>query len=235
MNVWTLICTVTLFALIDSFDPCFYALFISIYVSALMVNYRYARKAGLAFILAVYLGYFTIALLARTLLLVASLPMRYLGAALCVYGVLNLGLVLLRRVRGLAGGDLVCREDDVACKVASKLGLDKYATRGVLAVLFIGLMSSFTILPCSAQLLFSYILITLNMHIVTWTMLTLYYVLIFILPVIALYLAMIGLSKLKSYQQLIARNEWLAKLIGSLLMISVGIYILIRGEGLYAW
>jgi len=97
------------------------------------------------------------------------------------------------------------------------------------------LMSSFTILPCSAQLLFSYILITLNMHIVTWTMLTLYYVLIFISPVIALYLAMIGLSKLKSYQQLIARNEWLAKLIGSLLMISVAIYILVHGEGLYAW
>jgi cytochrome c biogenesis protein CcdA len=162
--------------------------------------------------------------------------MRYLGAALCVYGTFNLGLVLLKRVRGLAGGgDLVCREDDVACKVASKLGLDKYATRGVLAVLFIGLMSSFTILPCSAQLLFSYILITLNMHIVTWTMLTLYYVLVFILPVIALYLAMIGISKLKSYQQLIARNEWLVKLIGSSLMIGVAIYILVRGEGLYAW
>jgi hypothetical protein len=234
--VWALIYTVTLFALIDSFDPCFYALFTNIYVSALMVNYKYARRAGLAFIFAVYLGYFTIALLARTLLLVASLPMRYLGIALCVYGTFNLGLVLLKRARGLVGReDLVCREDDVACKVASRLELDKYVTRGVLVVLFIGLMSSFTILPCSAQLLFSYTLITLNMHVVTWTMLTLYYVLVFISPVIALYLAMIGFSKLKPYQQLIARNEWLVKLIGSLLMISVAVYILLRGEGLYAW
>jgi cytochrome c biogenesis protein CcdA len=235
MDYLTLLATITSFALIDSFDPCFYALFASIFISALMVNHRYAVKTGIVFIASVYTGYFIIALVAYSLLSVIKLPMQILGAILLIYGFLTLIMSILKN-RIEHSDQFVCREDDIPCKIASKLDLQKYAIRSLFATLVIGLISSFTILTCSAQLLITYILLSrkLGLSLSVFIPLTLYYIAVFVSPIIVLFLGLAGLTKLKSIHLVLLRRERLVRIIGSLLMISIAIYILVHSETLYA-
>jgi len=125
---------------------------------------------------------------------------------------------------------------DIPCKIASKLDLQKYAIRSLFATLVIGLISSFTILTCSAQLLITYILLSrkLGLSLSVFIPLTLYYIAVFVSPIIVLFLGLAGLTKLKSIHLVLLRRERLVRIIGSLLMISIAIYILVHSETLYA-
>jgi len=235
MDIWTFLSHlsyITAMALGDSIDPCFFALFAGIFLSATTINYKYAVKAGVVFVVSVYIGYFILGLIAKTLLRIVTIPIMYLGAFLLVYGGLLLVVTFLKRWSGRDQRDqLACREDDIPCKIASKLDLEQYATRGLFVVALMGLLSSFTILGCSAQLFISYIVWTEMMHVdlTAFILLTLYYIAVFTLPIIILFLSLTGLMRLKNVHLMMIKHTRVVKTAGSLIMISIGLIILIFG------
>lgn len=212
-------------ALIDSFDPCFYALFILIFTSAMLINYAYAIKAGLALITAVYIGYLLLSILLRYAII--RLPMYVLALFLLTYGLITLIRgVVKKNEKNLLNQEIVCRENEIPCKIASYLKIEKFVSKGVLPVFILGLISSFTIQPCSAQLLILYITVTRELEFAIWILLTLFYVAVFVFPIVLLFIALIYASRLKSIHINIVKHERIFRIAGSLLMISIAIYLL---------
>ncbi|MEM3975768.1 MAG: hypothetical protein QXJ84_06730 [Desulfurococcaceae archaeon] len=211
-------------ALIDSIDPCIYAIFALIVVSATLVNLKYAVKAGTTFIASVYFGYVAFGMLLRYAFI--RLPMQLLAVLLLIYGFTLLLYSALTRKKGYVG-ELVCREDDVPCKVASILRLDRLVYKGLPMISVLGLVSSFTLLPCSAGLFLAFNVILKNYEFWVWLPSTLFYVLVFVSPLILLLLALIYVSKLKAVYDILLKHEKFLKMIGSLIMVSTAIYILL--------
>jgi len=234
MDVWVLLSYlsyITAMALGDSFDPCFFALVAGIFISATAVNYKYAIRAGAVFTVFVYIGYFIMGLIAKTLIQLASIPIEYLGVFLILYGGITLTASLLKKESSTTQRDqFVCREDDIPCRIASKLDLEHYATKGLIVVGFMGLLSSFTILGCSAGLFFQYIIWTETIHLdlSAFILLTLYYVAVFVSPIVILLLSLAGLLRLKNIHSTIIKHGRVVKVLGSLVMITVGL-ILVTG------
>ncbi|MEM4717896.1 MAG: hypothetical protein QXE81_03945 [Desulfurococcaceae archaeon] len=224
-----LVYTATL-AIIDSFDPCFYALLTSILLSTLMISPRYAFKAGVVFLSAIYIGYLLIGLLIRYISL--SLPPFILVGFLLVYGSLTLLMNILNKgyrvVHGVIVNNdgLVCKENDIPCKIISVINVNKYITRGLATVFLLGLLSSFTILPCSAQLYIVFHATMLNYGALMGFLLTLFYVAVFILPPATLFIMFITASRSRRVFNTLLRHERLFKITGSLIMITVGMYLL---------
>jgi hypothetical protein len=235
MDIWVFLSHlsyITVMALLDSIDPCFFALFTGIFLSATAINYKYAIRAGAIFILSVYVGYFTLGLIAKTLLCIITIPIAYLGAFLLIYGILVLITTLLKKRLSWDQRDqLICRENDLPCKIASRLDLEQYAARGLFVVALMGLLSSFTILGCSAQLFISYVFWTemVHLNLMAFILLTLYYVAVFVSPIIILFLSFIGIMRLKNIYFTVLKHEKTIKIMGSLIMISIGTIILIFG------
>ncbi len=212
-------------ALIDSFDPCFYSLFVLVFTSAMLVNYTYAVKAGLAFIVAVYMGYVSLSILLRYTII--KLPVQFLALFLLAYGLIMLFTTIGKKGwENMQSGEIVCRENEIPCKIASYLRIERFTSKGILPTFLLGLMSSFTILPCSAQLLFVYISVTREYGFTAWILLTLFYVAVFVFPIVLLFIGLVFVSKLKKVHVSLLKHEKLIKIIGSLIMISISIYLL---------
>lgn len=225
MDILGLLGFVVTSALIDSFDPCFYALFILVFTSAMLINYTYAIKAGLTLITAVYIGYFLLSVLLRYAII--KLPVYILASFLLIYGLITLAnSVVKKSEKSLINQEIVCREDEIPCKIASYLRIDRFVRKGVLPTFILGLISSFTIQPCSAQLLILYITITRELEFMAWILLTLFYVAVFMLPIVLLFIALVYASKLKRLHAGIMKYEKIFRIAGSLLMISIAVYLL---------
>lgn len=224
MNFSELLQLIVAFALIDSVDPCVYTIFALIIMSAMLINSEYAVKAGAVFIASVYLGYVAFGVLLRYAFI--RLPIVLLAALLLVYGVTLLLYTTLTKKKNYVN-EFVCREDDIPCKVASVLRFDKLVNRGLPVVSILGLVSSFTLLPCSAGLYVAFNIITKNYEFWVWLLSTLLYVLVFVLPLILLFLALVYVSRLKTIYTALLKHEKLFKIAGSLIMVSTAIYILL--------
>ncbi|MEM1638493.1 MAG: hypothetical protein QXJ69_00225 [Desulfurococcaceae archaeon] len=226
MDILGLLGLIVTSALIDSFDPCFYALFMLVFTSAMFINYTYAIRAGLTLIIAVYIGYFLLSILLRYAII--RLPIYVLALFLLVYGSITLITGIARRnAKNSLSQEIVCRENEIPCKIASYLKIEKFVGKGLLPVFILGIISSFTIQPCSAQLLILYITITRELEFATWILLTLFYVAVFIAPIILLFIALAYVSRLKGIHMGIVRHERVFRIIGSILMISMAVYLLL--------
>lgn len=217
-------------AIIDSFDPCFYALLASILISTLLISPKYAVKAGIVFLSAIYFGYLLIGLLIRYISLV--LPPLILAGFLFFYGFITLLINILNKSQGainrviVNSDEVTCKEDDIPCKIISIINIDKYIARGFLAIFLLGLLSSFTILPCSAQLYIVFHATTISYGALVGFLLTLLYVAIFITPPAALFIMFITASKSRRVFNIVLKHERLFKITGALIMITVAIYLL---------
>lgn len=233
MNTLELLGLIVVWALLDSIDPCFYAILATILLSAMLVSHRYAVRAGLVFILAIFMGYLIVGLLFRYVALVAPKPV--LIVALLVYGlvvlVTNISKYIARRrtsrQANLDNG-LVCREDDVPCRLMRLLNVNTFVTSGLIWMYVLGLLSSFTILPCSAQLYLLFHIVTRDYGFLAWILLTIFYVAIFISPAVLVYLMFIMVSRRRWFVDSMIKHELLFKITGSLLMIGVAIYLAVN-------
>ena len=206
-------------ALIDSVDPCIFALLASILASSILVDAKLALKVGFSFIAGVYAGYVVFGVLIRYATL--RLPLELLATIVITYGLCMLVATFVSAKRS----DLVCKEDDVACAIASKLKLAKIA-RGPLTSGLLGVISAFTLLPCSAGLFVLYNITTRSYSYLLWIPLTLLYVGVFILPLAAIVLSFVGLYHTRPLYQFLVSHEKQVKIAGAIIMMSTGLYML---------
>lgn len=229
-NLPGLIGLILTWALIDSFDPCIYALFTSL-IATTLGNVKSAIKAGSAFLLSLYIGYYILGLLLRVISL--RLPPMILVLVMFTYGLIMLTTAMLRNRERTS--EMVCREDDIPCRVASKLRLYKLidlinrdnSAISIPLVIVLGLIASFTLAPCSAFLFLAYNIIMKEYGTLTWALMTALYVFVFISPMILMLLALVGFSKLTGIERTILGNEIKIKLVGALIIIATAIYLLL--------
>lgn len=212
------------YALLDSFDPCIYTLFALILSSSILIDVKYAARNGGAYIIALYIGYVIFGVLLKYL--AVRVPTHMLAIVMFMYGFFTLAT----SARRPQSNELVCREDELPCRVASALRLNKLVNKSALSAFVLGILSSFALLPCSAGFYIAYNIVTKNYEFSTWILLTLLYVAIFVSPLVLIYIAMVFISKLKFAYGLILRNERAIKVAGSLIMISTAVYILTQAS-----
>lgn len=229
MSLPELLALIFTYAIVDSFDPCIYTLFVLILTSAIFIDIKYAVKVGGTYLMALYLGYITFGTFLRYL--VVRVPTQALAVVMLLYGLLNLSTSLKRAPQK----ELICREDELPCKVASALRLNKLVGKGVTSVFILGVISSFTLLPCSAGLYVAYNIVTKTYEFSVWVLLTLLYVAIFISPLVLLFLAVVFISRLRAINEFILKGEREIKIAGSLIMIATAIYILSQGVNTYMY
>lgn len=209
-------------ALIDSVDPCIFTLFVTILVSASLMSVKHVVKIGSAFIASTFLGYLAFGALLR--FLAGGLPRWLLGLATLSYGLITLANSL--RSRETDTQLFVCREDNLPCRITNTLKLDKISKAEVLPTAVLGVIASFTLLPCSAGLYILFNIIMTEYGFLTWLLLSLLYVVIFEIPLMLILLFFIGFSRIRRVNEVLMSRQRIIKMIGSFIMITVSIYIL---------
>jgi len=235
LDLQYLIPLVISYALVDSIDPCFFAIYASILLSLGLINLNELLKASFLFISSVGVGYFILGFLIRSILqwtapsrIVAVLMIVAYGSAVVIYEVIR----LLKKTSGLL--EFVCREDaGLLCRVVSTLRpsritvdfprIFKYAY-----LIVIGLVLSFVILPCSAGLYIVYNIVTTSTPVYLWIPLTLLYIVVFVSPLVLITLTLAGafrvIKNLETTWSNISKYAEIAKLVGGVLAITTGIY-----------
>ncbi|MEM0347634.1 MAG: transmembrane electron transporter [Zestosphaera sp.] len=218
----SLIFMLVYWALIDSVDPCIFALFVSILISASLMNIRHVVKIGSTFIISTFLGYLAFGALLR--FLAGGLPRWLLGLATLSYGLVM--LVNTLKSKETDTQLFVCREDNLPCRIINTLKLDKVSRAEVLPTATLGVIASFTLLPCSAGLYILFNIVMIEYGFLTWLLLSLLYVAVFETPLILILLFFVGFSRTKRVNEALMSKQKAIKVIGSLTMITVSIYIL---------
>lgn len=209
-------------ALIDSVDPCIFTLFVTILISASLMSVRHVVKIGSVFIASTFLGYLAFGALLR--FLAGGLPRWLLGLAALSYGLIMLANSL--KSREASTQLFVCREDNLPCRIVNTLKLDKILKAEVLPTAVLGVIASFTLLPCSAGLYILFNIIMTEYGFLTWLLLSLLYVIIFEIPLMLILLFFIGFSRIRRVNEVLMSRQKIIKMIGSLTMVTVSIYIL---------
>ncbi len=210
-------------ALADSVDPCIFALFVSILTSASLINIGSVVRVGVSFIASTFVGYMLFGFVIR--ILAGGLPRWVMSLVMLVYGVTS----LLSAIRGDVGkqATFVCREDELPCRVVNALRLVEMSRAEVIPTIIIGVIASFTLLPCSAGLYILYNTIMSQYGFLVWLPLTTLYVIIFELPLILILLVFIGVSKVRRVSNVLSSSQRLVKILGATIMISASLYLLL--------
>ncbi len=236
MDVQHLLLLIITYALVDSVDPCFFAIYASVLISIGLTNPREVVKSGLLFISAVGLGYFILGYALRSLALYFDVSRSAAAPYIILYGLLVTfyGVFKVMRRSGL-GTDQLCREDNGAlCKIARKLELSRVGSLSIplrhAYLIALGLIISFTILPCSAGLYVVYNILLVNAPLYLWVFSTLLYILVFVSPLVVITFSLVGLVKITKYAASWGRIEKYSELIrvvGGIVAIITGVYLLL--------
>lgn len=216
--------TIVWLALIDSLDPCIFAIYSVLLLSASMISIKRVFTVGSSFIASAYIGYLIFGLFLRYITL--SLPKYIFAAVTMVYGTIMLFHTLVSRRGTEAVDNSVCRENEIACRVGRALRIDVFAEKGVLAILLIGFIAAFTLFPCTAGMYIVFNLLTAEFRFVEWLPLALLYVAVFISPLFLLLLSFVGITKLRVIRTALLSHQDYIKILGSILLIAVSLYIL---------
>ncbi|MEM3948395.1 MAG: transmembrane electron transporter [Zestosphaera sp.] len=208
-------------ALADSVDPCIFVLFVSILTSASLIGVKHVAKVGVSFIAATFAGYMIFGFLLR--ILASGLPRWLMASVMIFYGLAS--LLSLARGRKSDGNQLICREDELPCRIASMLGLNKILRAEVLSTAVLGLIVSFTLLPCSAGLYILYNVIMSQYGFLTLLPLTMLYVAIFESPLVLVLLVFVGVSRVRSVHEVLLSRERPIRALGALMMIVISFYL----------
>ncbi|MCS7110782.1 MAG: hypothetical protein N3D82_05360 [Ignisphaera sp.] len=216
------VATIIWLALVDSFDPCIFAIYSTLLISASMISMHRIYRVGLAFITSSYTGYFLFGALLRYVSL--SLPRYILAMVTIVYGtIMFLHTIITQR---MVRNDSMCREDEIVCRIGRVLKLDAFVNKGTTFAFLVGFVAAFTLFPCTAGMYIVFSILTAEFSFIEWLSLTLIYVTIFILPLILILLSFVGITRLKAVHHTILSHQECIKLMGSVLLIAVSIYII---------
>lgn len=220
-DMWSLISFVIIGALIDSIDPCIYTLYIALLVPT-AINFRRCVNVAVAFITSVYIGYLLFNAILRLVLLISSPPQWILSAILIAYAlsVLTYSIIFDR-----GRYNDVCREDRLLCRFINRIGLS-IESADIVWIAVLGLISSFTVLPCSAGMAIAFNIVTKGFGLGFWVPLAMLYTTIFVLPLIALTLIVIGITKIHNLYNTMLRKQLWIKIGGAVVMIAVALWLL---------
>lgn len=222
MNINTFT-TVIWLALIDSFDPCVFSIYTSLLISASVVNIRKTFVTGLAFIASAFIGYSLFGIFLRYATL--SLPRYILALITTIYGFVMLFHTLIKRRN--ASYNNICREDEIACKIGRILRFDILINKGIVFICLIGFIAAFTLFPCTAGMYIVFNLLTIELSFIEWFPLALFYVTVFISPLILILVSFMGITRISGVYNAMLSHQDLFKILGSTLLIAISIYIFI--------
>ncbi|MEM1645529.1 MAG: hypothetical protein QXL96_06640 [Ignisphaera sp.] len=221
-DIGSLLSLVIVYALIDSIDPCMYALYASL-LASFIANTRKLMAMAITFLLSIFLGYLMFNTILKIVLFLVAPPRWILSIALSIYGLLIiLYTIFFSKNRNIES--YVCREDRLLCKFLNIIKID-LSTLSLIGIAALGFITSFTVLPCSAGMAIAFNVITRNLGFIAWIPLAILYTLIFILPLIALTLVVLGLAKIGAVYKYLLENQVLIKIFGGSLMLIVAILI----------
>ncbi len=214
-------------ALTDSINPCTFVLYAVMLVSVSISGSRGKVAAiGAAFVIAVMSGYLMLGL---GLSEVASFLPRQL---VLIIAFAYAAFIIARAVRDLmrgsrAGGTEVCREDDPECK-AGRLARMFSKRVGILAAFAIGLLASFTLLPCSAGPYIAFAMIISTQSLIERLALLLAYNIVFVTPLILILVAMLGITKLSGVRDKLIKYSPHISLAGGVLLVIVAALMVLQ-------
>jgi len=223
-SIWQLLTLIVFGALADSIDPCIFALYVSLLLSASLAGLKHIAKTAAAFVSSVYIGYLLFGVILKTLVASWTPPRWILSAILIVYA---LAMIVYTMFFEGEASEMVCREDRIECKIASTLNLNRFANTktSVFIISVLGFVASFTLLPCSAGLYIVFNFVTANMELLLWFPLAMLYTAIFVSPLILIAIAVAGLTKIeKAYRYLLSRQR-LFKVAASIAMIIIALIL----------
>ena len=209
------------YAAVDSVNPCtFYVYAALVLATAATGGRRRALAAAAGFITGVYIGYFLlgIGIAAAEGALLAHLPPAVLSAALLAYAALLLYQALAEK-RGRAA-PLRQGGRRLAAKALRAAGHP-------LAAAALGLVASFTLLPCTSGPLLSFLALATSMgytlaEIAAYLLL---YNLVFVAPLAALGLAIGAAYRVRRLQEAAARHAWLLDTVTAILVAAAAILV----------
>ncbi len=222
-NVLSILPTVILLALSDSINPCALYLYVMLLIAAALSAYTSSKEeriqvrgvlaVGISFILAVYIGY--VALGFGLLKAVTILPLYTQIAALIAiaFGLWTIASGLKGRSRVLAKGFIMSY-------------VPRAATSAVISFA-LGLLVTFTLLPCSAGPYVLFVTMVKNVGTELFVPLVLLYNIVFVSPMLVLLGAVTSLTKLERVQKFIVSNGDKLSILSGILLIAVGLYVLL--------
>ena len=222
MDISTLT-TVIWLALIDSFDPCIFAIYTSLLISVSVVNMRKTFATGSAFIASAFIGYSLFGIFLRYITL--SLPRYILALITTIYGFVMLFHTLIKRRN--ASYNNICREDEITCKIGRILKFDVFIDKGIAFICLVGFIAAFTLFPCTAGMYIVFNLLTIELSFIEWLPLALFYVTVFISPLILILISFMGITRIRGVYNAMLTHQDLLKILGSALLIAISIYIFI--------
>ncbi len=216
MNFFTALSLTISLSLADSVNPCTIYLYTILLIAASIasigverkVNYKRVVAVGLAFALAVWIGYLLLGL--GLITFVSSLPKIFFTAVGVGFGLWVIYSALTGRER-------------VAAKKSMVKLLPK-ASKNILLSFALGLLATFTLLPCSAGPYIVFAGIAAKLPMIQAAILLVIYNLVFISPLIIVLMAiLLGVSRQSVREFLIKYNRVLSVIAG-LLLIAIALY-----------
>ena len=209
-------------ALTDSVNPCTFVLYAIMLVSVSLSGSR-ARVAsvGLAFILAVMAGYLSLGLgLSEAASFLPRQAILIIAIAYAAF-IIARSLSELRHGAGRRASD-VCREDDPECRAGRLLRL--FGGRvSIVAALALGLLASFTLLPCSAGPYIAFAIVISTQSLAERLLLLLAYNLVFVMPLVLILIAMLGVTRLRRVREKLINYAPHISLVSGILLVIVAV------------
>lgn len=211
-------------AIIDSLDPCLFALFVSIMTSAASADVRALARMSASFISGVFCYYTLLGLLLRAALSQIAIDPEIFGALLMMYGSLMIfhGAMSLRRGEEPA----VCRREDITCRLAGALKLYETRVGGAATAFLIGFIAAAALLPCTAGMYVVYNYLLRDSGFVIWMVLTMLYNVIFVLPLLLISLLLITSTKVPEIYWIVSSKRDHIKIVGGFLGVLIALYII---------
>ncbi len=208
------------YAALDSINPCTFYVY-AVLLLATSIRYKSPRKimaTALSFTLAVYFGYLVIGLGIAFSALV--LPLWLLGLVAIVFGAYNVAeAVAEKRGKRLP----LARPGGRLASPATR------AAGSIVAAALLGLLASFTLLPCSSGPLLAFIVAARASGVASLAAILPYllvYNVVFVSPLLAIGLSIAAAYRARRVQELVARYAPELSLIAGLLLIAIGVYVL---------
>jgi hypothetical protein len=184
---------------------------------------RKTFATGLAFIASAFIGYSLFGIFLRYITL--SLPRYILALITTIYGFVMLFHTLIKRRN--ASYNNICREDEITCKIGRILKFDVFIDKGIAFICLVGFIAAFTLFPCTAGMYIVFNLLTIELNFIEWLPLALFYVTVFISPLILILISFMGITRIRGVYNAMLTHQDLLKILGSALLIAISIYIFI--------
>jgi len=219
-SVAAILPTMVLLALSDSVNPCALYLYVVLLLAAALSAYaggsrikvRNVLIVGLSFVVAIYVGYVSIGF--GLLKALSYVPMySKIAAAIAIgFGGWTIATGVARKSRVAGKGFVLSWVPRAASSAAASFAL--------------GLLVTFTLLPCSAGPYVLFVSLVLKeLGSAYFAPLVLLYNLVFVSPMLAILGAVTSVSKLESVQRFIISNGDKLSVASGLILVALGIYV----------